>query len=384
MTVGSLDGITVLELSRYQSGPRCSMILSDLGANVIKIERPGGEETRAMAPIVNGQSIYFGVYNRGKKSICLDLRRPEGKDVFFDLLRAADFVIENFRPGTLTTMGMDYESLCQVKPDIILLSASAFGQYGPYRDRPGFDGVGQAMSGLMSLTGQGLDRPVGTASSIVDRITALHLCIGALAALRHRDRTGEGQVIDVCLLDSALSLVEIPVSYYLSAGEDAGEAGRVPYRANDGWVVIAAGSVKMTESLLEIVNAEAAGEGVAKIEGPLRADRVSGADQVAAWCAERSVAEIVERLSERGIVVAPVLSIPEVSRDPHLAERGALVKVSDAVAGDVYVPGTTIKMSATPGRTGAIPTPGQDTDDILTEIGYPPDRIAALRYAGVL
>ncbi|HEX2170844.1 MAG TPA: CoA transferase, partial [Dehalococcoidia bacterium] len=148
---GCLDGIRVLELARYQAGPRGGMILSDLGAEVIKIEKPGGEETRQSAPIVRGQSVYFTVYNRGKKSICLDLRQEAGKEVFRDLLKTADFVLENFRPDTMEQMGFSYEELCAIKPDIIMIRVSAFGQYGPWKDRPGFDPIGQAMSGLMML-----------------------------------------------------------------------------------------------------------------------------------------------------------------------------------------------------------------------------------------
>ena len=214
------------------------MILSDLGAEVIKLEKIGGEETRQSPPMVNGQSVYFSVYNRGKKSVCLDMRQEEGKAVFRDLLKTADFVLENFRPGTMAKMGLDYAQLCKIKPDIILLSASAFGQYGPYHERPGFDPIGQAMSGLMMLTGKPVGQPLGTASSIVDRYTALHLTIGALAALRHRDQTGEGQEIDVCLMDSALTMVEIPTSYYLPPARRVAKAGRPPYKAKDGWVII--------------------------------------------------------------------------------------------------------------------------------------------------
>jgi hypothetical protein len=222
---GCLDGIRVLELARFQAGPRAGMVLSDLGAEVIKIEKFGGEETRKSAPIVRGQSVYFSVYNRGKKSICLDLRKAEGKAVFFDLLKTADFVLENFRPGTIEDMGLGYDELIEVKPDIILVRCSGFGQTGPYKDRPSFDPLGQAMSGLMSLTGKPLGRPVGTAFSLVDRTTALHATIGALGALRHRDRTGEGQIIDVCLLDSAGG--ERPAFVGArNAGESAGPGGR--------------------------------------------------------------------------------------------------------------------------------------------------------------
>lgn len=171
---GCLDGLRVLELARFQAGPRGAMLLSDLGAEVIKIEKPGGEPSRWYAPVVDGQSIYFRVYNRGKKSICLDLRQEVGKDIFRDLVKTADFVLENFRPGTMEKMGLGYDELKAIKADIILLRVSAFGQDSSWRDRPGFDPVGQALGGLMALTGQSEGRPVGTASSVVDRYTALH------------------------------------------------------------------------------------------------------------------------------------------------------------------------------------------------------------------
>src|ERR1700678_1967423 len=187
----SLDGVRVLELARYQAGPRGGMILSDLGAEVIKIERLGGEETRKSPPMVRGQSVYFSVYNRGKRSICLDLRHESGKEIFAGLVKTADVVLENFRAGTMKAMGFDYAALCKLKPDIILTSVSGFGQYGPYRERPAFDPLGQAMSGLMDLTGRPVGTPLGAATSLVDRYTSLHATIGTLAALHHRDKTGE-------------------------------------------------------------------------------------------------------------------------------------------------------------------------------------------------
>jgi crotonobetainyl-CoA:carnitine CoA-transferase CaiB-like acyl-CoA transferase len=379
---GCLDGIRVLELARYQAGPRGGMILSDLGAEVIKLEKIGGEETRQSSPIVNGQSVYFSVYNRGKKSVCLDLRQEAGKAVFWDLLKTADFVLENFRPGTMKKMGLDYESLCAVKPDIILLSASAFGQYGPYRERPGFDPIGQAMSGLMMLTGQPVGQPLGTASSIVDRYTALHLTIGALAALRHRDQTGEGQQIDVCLMDSALTMVEIPTSYYLSTGQEGGEAGRPPYKAKDGWVIISGGPATMRKRLAEIT-----GGAIQPLPDGSYPAISSGkrSEAIEAWCAEHTVEEIVSILTEAEIVVAPVKSTPEVAKDPHLWEREMLVKMDDAVAGEMYLPGLTIKFSKTPGKLGPVPTPGQHTDEILGGLlGYDESRIAELRAARVI
>src|SRR5215510_11467012 len=255
---GCLDGIRVLELARFQAGPRGGMLLSDLGAEVIKIEPPGGEETRKHPPIVRGQSVYFTVYNRGKKSVCLDMRSEGGKEIFAALVKKSDVVLENFRPGVMRAMGFDYERLRALNAGIILVSVSGFGQYGPYTDRPAFDPLGQAMSGLMALTGQPVGKPIGTASSVVDRYTALHATIGALAALRHRERTGEGQVVDVCLLDSALTMVEIPTSYYLATGAEGGEAGRPPYRAKDGWVVISAAGREMEGRLMRSVGGEEA------------------------------------------------------------------------------------------------------------------------------
>src|SRR3989454_9013432 len=255
---GCLDGIRVLELARFQAGPRGGMLLSDLGAEVIKIEPPGGEETRKHPPLVRGQSVYFSVYNRGKKSVCLDLRNAEGKEVFAALVTKSDVVLENFRPGVMRAMGFDYERLQALNPGIILVSVPGLGQYGPSTDRPAFDPLGQAMSGLMTLTGQPIGRPLGTASSVVDRYTALHATIGTLAALRHRERTGEGQVVDVCLLDSALTMVEIPTSYYLATGKEGGEGGRPPYKTKDGFVVIAAAGRDMAARLMQIVRGASA------------------------------------------------------------------------------------------------------------------------------
>ena len=378
---GCLDGIRVLELARFQAGPRAGMVLSDMGAEVIKIEKPGGEETRKSAPLVRGQSVYFSVYNRGKKSIGLDLRKAEGKSVFFDLLRTADLVIENFRPGTLEDMGLGYDALSKVKRDIILVRCSGFGQYGPYKDRPSFDPLGQAMSGLMTLTGKPLGKPVGTAFSLVDRTTALHATIGALGALRHRDRTGEGQIIDVCLLDSALTMVEIPACYYLDTGEEGGESGRLPYQAKDGWVVVTGGvTPKLVQRLAEMIGPQAntpqgPGGSLFGHNNPILTD----------WCKQHTVDEICEKILALGIPVAPVLSIPQVVKDPHLWQRQMLVKVQDALAGEMHVPGLSIKFSKTPGGLGPVPTAGQHTHELLCRLpGYDDTRLRQLRAAGVI
>jgi CoA:oxalate CoA-transferase len=379
----ALDGVRVLELARFQAGPRGGMILSDLGAEVIKIEPLGGEETRRHPPMVRGQSVYFTVYNRGKKSVCLDLRSAPGKEVFAALVRKSDVILENFRPGVMRAMGFDYERLRALNAGIILVSVSGFGQYGPYTERPAFDPLGQAMSGLMALTGQPVGQPLGTASSVVDRYTALHATIGTLAALRDRDRTGEGQVVDVCLLDSALTMVEIPTSYYLATGAEGGEGGRPPYRARDGWVVISAAGRDMAARLMRLVLGEGAEVDATPLPGSSAADHRRA--KVEQWCAAHTVEEICTALMAAGVPVASVRTIPEVARDPHLWEREMLVKMDDPVAGEMYVPGVTIKLSKTPGRVGPVPTPGEHTDQVLRDVlGYDRAAIDALRREGAL
>ena len=232
----------------------------------------------------------------------------------------------------------------------------------------------------MTLTGQTEGHPVGTASSVVDRYTALHATIGTLAALRHRERTGEGQLVDVCLLDSALTMVEIPTSYYLATGQEGGEGGRPPYRARDGWVVIAAAGRDMAAALMKMVGGPADDTPLAG-SSPA-ADRRA---RIEGWCAERTVEEVCAALHAAGIPAAPVRGIPEVAADPHVWEREMLVKMDDPVAGEMYLPGATVKLSKTPARVGPVPTPGQHTDEVLgTLLGYDAGRLDGLRRAGAI
>src|SRR5256885_13598978 len=312
---GCLDGIRVLELARFQAGPRGGELLCDRGAEVIKIEPPGGGETRKHPPLVRGQSVYFSVYNRGKKSVCLDLRNAQGKEVFAALVSKADIVLENFRPGVMRAMGFDYEQLAALNAGIILVSVSGFGQYGPYTERPAFDSLGQAMSGLMTLTGQQEGKPIGTASSVVDRYTALHATIGTLAALRHRERTGEGQVVDVCLLDSALTMVEIPTSYYLATGKEGGEGGRPPYRAKDGWVVIAAAGRDMAPRLMQIVRGASAEGDTTPMAG--RPGPVARSIRNGSGSGALTTGEACPKPHKAGVPSAPLRTVPQGGPDPH-------------------------------------------------------------------
>jgi len=351
------------------------MLLSDLGAEVLKIEKSGGEDTRKMPPLVRGQSLYFSVYNRGKKSLCLDLRQAGAKEVFLDLVKSADIVIENFRPGTLDAMGLGYSVLCEVKPDIILIQVSGFGQGGSQKGRAAFDTQGQAMSGLMVLTGQSEGKPIGTAFSVIDRTTALNASVGALAALRHRDRTGQGQIVDVCLMDAAFGTVEIPTAYYLATGSEGGEPGRPPYQASDGWVAISPG--ERLGRIYELIGAAGT-----PTQPTLFGRTVSALEE---WCRERTVAEICDSLLSIGVAVAPVQTVAQAALDPHLREREMMVTLPDPLAGELQLPGLSIKFSKAPGKLGPVPAPGQHTHEVLSRwLMYDDSHIARLRESGAV
>ena len=200
-----LEGVRILELARWQAAPRGGMVLRDMGAEVIKIEWRKGADLRNSGPFVDDMSVQFAAYNRGKKSITLNTRHNEGKKIFMDLVEVSDVVLENFRPGTMETMGFSYKAMAKVNPGIILASVSGFGQYGPYRDRQCFDPIIQAMSGIGHQTGRDYGEPIMAEGPIMDRTAALHATIGILGALRHRDRTGEGQSLEVAMMDGGIT-----------------------------------------------------------------------------------------------------------------------------------------------------------------------------------
>src|ERR671914_1355673 len=240
-----LASYRVIDLGRQQAGPRCAQVLARLGAEVIKVERLGGEETRYSQPWVGKQSAYWVQYNSGKKSLSIDLRTEKGKEVLRELVKISDVLLQNFRPGTIEKMGFGYDVLKQLNPKIIMVNVSAYGQFGPYRDQIGYDPVGQTMSGIAMVTGEEGMPPVRAGVPIIDRTTALHAAIGTLAALYEREISGEGQSIDVCLADSGYSLTEIPVSAYHGVGVEPkrGEARSAPsgmYPCADGWIMISA------------------------------------------------------------------------------------------------------------------------------------------------
>ena len=384
----TLEGIRVLDLGRYQAGPRAGLVLARLGAEVIKIEAPGGEESRYGTVSIRGQSAYWVQYNSGKKSVALDLRQEKGKEILRDLVKISDVFIQNFRPGTIVEMGFAYDVLRNLNPGIVMLNVSAYGQYGPYRERIGFDPIGQAIGGLMSLTGYPENPPTVTAMPIIDRITALHGTIGVLAALRERDISGQGQAIDVCLADTGFSLTEIPITHYLGTGfipqrqgsRNPGSLSNV-YQSRDGWVLLIAVSQNIWARLCKCIGKPD------WLEDPRFADRsvrqgnaAIVEEELTRWFSTRTTEEAVDILSDASVPCAPVNDIAQAAHSPHLWERELLVEVPDPIAGTIYVSGKQIKLSRSETPVGPAPAVGEHTEEILCGLlHYTPEQVQQLR-----
>lgn len=387
----ALERIRVLDLGRYQAGPRIGLVLARLGAEVIKVEAPGGDESRSNGPFVRGQSAYWVQYNSGKKSLGLNLRSEKGKEILRRLIKVSDILIQNFRPGTIDAMGFSYDKLRELNRGIIMVNVSAYGQYGPYRDRIGFDPIGQAISGMMSLTGFPGTPPTRTYNPIIDRITALHGTIGALAALQERQLSGEGQCVDVCLADTGFSMTEIQCSAYLGEGiiperTGNGRGLQNTYETTDGWVLIAAVSDNIWPRLCKAIEAP---EWIDDPHLQHPANRQKEwkiiEERLQAWFAKRTVKEAVDIFSNLGIPINAVNDIPTAAREPHLHERELLIEVPDPVAGRIHVSGKFTKLSRSEIVVGSAPVPGQHTEEILTTLlNYSAKEIGTLEAEGAV
>ena len=380
-----LEGLRLLDLGRYQAGPRCALMFARMGAEVIKVEALTGDESRKNGPTVRGQSAYWVQYNSGKKSLAINLRTDEGKELLRDLVKVSDFLLQNFRPGTIEIMGFGYDKLKEINPRIIMLNISAYGQYGPLKDRVGFDPIGQAMGGLMSQTGFADGPPIRTFFPLIDRITALHATIGALAALRERDISGQGQTIDVCLADTGFTVNEIPISAYLGneyvtprEGNGRGTGGT--YKTSDGWVIMAATNEAMWLRVCEAL------EKPEWLEDPRFETRATRSENhealeegLSAWYITRTTKEAVDHLASLDIPCAPVNTVAQAAKEEHLHEREIMMEIPDPVAGTMWVTGKSIKFGRTPMVVNPTPTIGQHTKEILSDIlEYSDDQIQAL------
>lgn len=391
MSKGLLDGLKVLDLSRVLAGPYCTMLLADMGADVIKIEMPGrGDDSRANAPQVNGESAYFMNLNRNKKGMTLNLKSEEGKKIFKDLVKKADIVVENYRPGVMKKLGLDYEVLKEINPGIVYGVVSGFGQFGPYSQRAGYDIIGQAMSGLMSTTGWPDSPPTRTGTAIADVMAGASCAIGILAAYINKLKTGEGDMVDVSLVDSMVSSLEIINIIYLCTGRVPTRIGNryeaiYPYdtfEAKDGMVVIGAGNDKLYGLLKKVIQDP-------ELENPLfekNIDRVNNHSIlkpiIERWTKTLEIDRIVELLLDQGIPAAPVNTIERVTKDPHIAgAREMFVDMRHPVAGEIKITGNQIKLTNNKIDT-FVPSPllGEHTADILREeLGIEEDEFKRLQ-----
>lgn len=396
MTMGALSGIRVLDLSRVLAGPFCTMILTDMGAEVIKVEGKTGDDSRSFPPFIKGQSAYFININRGKKSITLDLRHREGRRIFLELVKLSDVVVENFRPGVMERLELGYDNLQQINPRIIYAAISGFGAYGPYKDRPGYDLIGQAMGGIMSITGWPDSPPTRTGTAIADILAGLFCCTGILSALNSRTATGVGQKIDVALVDSVMSALEAYNEMYLVEGRVPKRQGNryefiYPYdtfEAEDGWVVVGIGNDDMWKTFCSIINREELATDPRFITNAMRIENHVEAKAVTEeWTSERPVCDIMSTLVERGIPCAPIYSIEDACNDPHIADaREMIVEIDQPGLGAIKVAGCPIKMSGTKAMVrGSSPTLGQDTIKILgTLLGLSKTQLRKLKDGNVI
>lgn len=376
---GLLDGVKVLDLTRVLAGPYCCMMLADMGADVIKIEMPGrGDDARKNAPIVNGESAYFMNLNRNKRGMTLNLKTEEGKEVFKELVKKADIVVENYRPGVMEKLGLGYEELKKINPAIIYGAVSGFGHYGPYSQRPGYDIVAQAMSGLMSISGWPGGLPTRSGTAISDVLGGMSCCIGILGAYVNRLKTGEGEKVDVALVDSTVSALEIINMIYLCTGRVPKPIGNryeaiAPYdtfQAKDGLAVIACGNDKLynlLKGVLQIpeLEAEEFENNVKRVENVEKLKPI-----IETWTKERTIDEIVEILQAAGIPSSPVNTIDRVVKDPHIAKaREMFVEVEHPVAGKVTLTGNQLKFTNHPVSIDRpAPVLGHDTEEILEQV----------------
>ena len=394
---GPLSDLKVLDLSRFVSGPFCAMMLGDMGAEVVKIEKPGsGEAIRALPPLVGGDSLFAIVYNRNKKSLTLDLRSERGRELLRALAARADVLIENFRPGVMEAMGCDWPTLKALNPRLVMARISGYGQDGPHAERPSFDAIAQAASGIMELTGDPDGPPTLAGTTVVDHSTGLHALVGILAALQARHASGNGQLVDVALLDSALSLLMTAIPAQALFGEASTRMGnRDRYGAPsnsfataDGrHVHIMGGGDSRFARLARAIAREDLLDDGTYASGEARLANVEALEAIIGeWVGTRSAAEVVAAMAEAGVPCAKVSTISEVLDDPQLRHRGQILDVDHHAGGTVPVQGFVAKLSATPSALyRPVPRPGQHNTEILADwLGYAETEVQALTSMAVL
>ncbi|VFR19452.1 CAIB/BAIF family protein [plant metagenome] len=395
-TPGALAGLRVIELAQIMAGPTCGMMLADLGADVIKVEKlDGGDDARQYRdPIINGVSAPFLMLNRNKRAIALDLKHPEGKAVVMRMIRESDVVTENFRKGTMEKLGLGYETLREENPGLIYCAMSGYGTTGPYADKGGFDLIAQGFSGLMSITGVPGGPPLRTGNSVADINAGLLAAFGILAAYQHKLRTGEGQRVETSLLEASLQQLYWHAAIYFGTGESPGPSGAAhvltaPYQAfptATQWIIIGGANEKNWTRIAQVLGKPEWIDDPRYVRNSNRMqNRDSLTEAMTAILKTRPAQDWLDAFDEAGVPAGPVHSVGEALSHPQTLARGMVVEQEHPVAGPVRTVGMPVKFSATPARYHrAAPRLGEDTTAILGEFGYDETKIAALMEAGVV
>ena len=389
---GALSGIRVIDLTRVLAGPFCTMLLGDMGAEIIKIEMPGqGDDSRRYPPFIGAESAYFMNLNRNKKSVVLNLKNPKAKRIFMDLVACADVVLENFRPGTMEKMGLGYDTLKSCNPNIVYSCISGFGHSGPYKDLPGYDIVGQAMGGIMSVTGWPDGPPTRTGTAIADVLGGLCACIGILTSLLAIKNGKPGQKVDISLVDSVVSAMETIIQIYLVEQRTPQRTGNryefiYPYdtfRAKNGWVVIAVGNNKLWEVFCRSIERPDLLEQVKYNDNYDRVKEHEAIKRIVEdWTSNREVKEVIDFLTSKQIPCAPIYTAKDVVEDEHIATARRMIReVEHPAAGKMKVIGSPINLSGTPTEIYApAPLLGEHTDAVLNGLlSLTDSQIAELR-----
>lgn len=392
---GPLQGIKVIDLTRVLAGPFCTMTLADLGAEIIKIEKPGtGDDSRAFGPHLHGESAYFMSINRGKKSLTLDLKSEKGREIFLLLIKDADVLVENFKPGVMKKLGLDYDKLKIINPKLIYCASSGFGQTGPYSSRPAYDLIIQGMGGLMSITGPDASQPTKVGSSIADIFAGVFSVIGILSALYNRAQTGKGQMVDVAMLDCMVAILENAIARFTGSGVDPVPIGNrhpsiAPFtsvKTADGYINIACGNDALWAKLCEIIGRPDLVSDSRFVSNRTRCDHMTDLlPMLNEAMSGQSSAFWLEKLEAGHVPAGPINSISQVLSDPQVIARKMLLELTHPVAGLIKIPGSPVKLSETPAEVNApAPVLGQHNEEILTVLGYSAEQIEMLRSQSVI
>lgn len=375
----ALEGIRVLDLSRVLAGPYSTMMLADFGADVIKIEAPKvGDDSRAFGPFVGKESAYFMSLNRNKRSITLNLKDSSHCDLFREMVEKADVVVENYRPGTMEKFGLGYDELKKINPKLVYAACSGFGHTGPYMDKPAYDIIVQAMGGIMSITGEEGGEPTRVGASVGDVTAGMFTAYGIMLALFHRERTGQGQKVDVGMLDCQVAILENAIARYVTSGVVPGPLGnRHPsitpfsaFTAKDGHIIVGAGNDRLWARLCTLLELPDMIEDPRFVNNGKRTENVKELMTVLNGVFKnKTINEWLELLEEAGLPCAPINTVDRIINDPQIEARNMIVEVEHPIAGSLKMPGVPVKLSETPGTVERYaPLLGEHTVEVVEEV----------------